>query len=194
MRWAPAKKISHLGLVALCLGALAGCSGVKTGPDSDLQALAAGRSYTLTVRSDVPQLESQILYEMAAKELAAVLPIGKEAPVDGEVQVRFSVVRVLSDPSVGYGVGGAVSSTGTATSTAAAASTAPRSYLDGSLLVAVKDAAGQRIWHADYEHNGRFSLAATPEDIAQLSFKRVVDELRKQMKQAGLAPPKGAKP
>jgi hypothetical protein len=188
------RRILYCSLAAFCILALSACSAVKTGTDAGLHELVAGRSYTLTVKSDVPQLESKTLHTMAVEELGALLPIGADAPVAGEVQVRFSAQRVLSDPNVQYGVTGAMDTMGGLSNTAGTTASAPRSYLNGTLLVAVRAESGKILWHADYEHNGRFSLAATPEEVARLSFKRVVDALRKQMEEAGIAPPKGGKP
>lgn len=188
------RRILSPSLAAVCITVLAACSAVKTGTDAGLHQLVAGQSYTLTVKSDVPQLESKALHTMAVQELGAILPIGADAPVAGEVQVRFAVERVLADPNVGYGVTGATNTMAGLNNTAATTASAPRSYLNGSLYVAVRSETGKILWHADYEHNGRFSLAATPEEVAKLSFKRVVDALRKQMEEAGITPPRGGKP
>lgn len=183
----------HAMTAALCgLILLAACGAVKTGSGSDLHALASGGSYTLTVRSDDPLLPDAALHEMAVKELAPLLPIGAAAPVAGEVQVRFSTERVLSDPGSGSGVSGAVNTMGGVGG--GATTPAPRAYLNGRLLVAVKDGSGARLWHADCAHDGRFSLAATPEEVARLCFKRLADRLQKEMRDAGVAPRAGGKP
>ncbi len=188
------RKMLSSGLAAFAIAALTACSAVKTGTDAGLHELVAGGSYTLTAKSDVPQFESKTLQAMAVQEMGTILPIGADAPVAGEVQVRFTVERVLADPNVGYGVTGATNTMAGLNNTAGTTASAPRSYLNGSLYVAVRSGSGKILWHADYEHNGRFSLAATPEEVAQLSFKRVVAALRKQMEEAGISPPKGGKP
>lgn len=183
----------HAMTAVLCgLVLLAACGGVKTGSGADLHALVAGSSYTLTVRSDDPLLPDATLHEMAVKELSPLLPIGAAAPVAGEVQVRFSTERVLSDPGSSSGVNGAIN---TLNGVGGGVTTpAPRTYLNGRLLIAVKDGSGTRLWHADCAHDGRFSLAATPEDVARLCFKLVADRLRKEMREAGVTPRGGAKP
>jgi hypothetical protein len=103
--------------------------------------------------------------------------------------VLFSTTRTLSDPSVGFGVGSAVGTWGSgASSSENVASGGPRAYLDGSLLVVVKDAAGRQLWFADCKHKGRFSLAATPQDVARLCLQRVAKKLGADLKKAGISP------
>lgn len=178
----------------LTCAALAGCGAVKTAPDADLRAAAQGGSYTLSVKSDNAGLDA-LLYPMAAEELAPLLPIGTSAPVNGEVQVLFSATQVLSDPSVGFGVGSAVGTWGTSPGAGAgAASGGPRTYLDGSLLVVVKDSAGRQLWLAGYQHKGRLSLAATPEEVARICLQHVARKLGADLKKLGIAPAKGPTP
>jgi len=172
----------------LACAALVGCSAVKTAPDADLRAAAQGGSYTLSVRSDNAGLDA-LLYPMAVAELAPLLPIGTSAPVSGEVQVLFSTTQVLSDPSVGFGVGTAVGTWGTSSGAGAGvASGGPRTYLNGSLLVVVKDSGGRQLWFADYQHKGRLSLAATPEEIARICLQHVAHKLGADLKKLGIAP------
>ena len=164
----------------------------------DLRSAVQDGSYTLSVRSDSPGLDA-LLYPMAVAELAPLLPIGTSAPVGGNVQVLFSTAQTLSDPSVGFGVGSAVGTWGSgasagASSGAGVASGGPRAYLDGSLLVVVKDSAGRQLWFADCKHKGRFSLAATPEDIARICLQRVARKLGADLKRAGIVPAKRPAP
>ena len=177
-----------LGLGLLACSALAGCGAVKTAPDADLRAAAQNGSYTLSVRSDNAGLDA-LLYPMAVEELAPLLPIGTTAPVNGEVQVLFSTTQTLSDPSVGFGVGSAVGTWGSAASSSqSTASGGPRAYLDGSLLVVVRDSAGRQLWFSNCKHKGRFSLAATPQEVARLCFQRVAKKLSADLKKAGIPP------
>ncbi len=174
----------------LACSAMAACGAVKTAPDSDLRAAAQDGSYTLSVRSDNAGLDA-LLYPMAVAELAPLLPIGTAAPVNGEVQVLFSTTQTLSDPSVGFGVGSAVGTWGSgASSSEGVASGGPRAYLDGSLLVVVRDSAGRQLWFADCKHKGRFSLAATPQDVARLCLQQVAHKLSADLKKAGISPAK----
>lgn len=178
----------------LTCAALTGCGAAKTAPDADLRAAAQGGSYTLSVRSDNAGLDA-LLYPMAAAQLAPLLPIGTSAPVNGEVQVLFSTTQVLSDPSVGFGVGTAVGTWGTSTGAGeGVASGGPRAYLDGSLRVVVKDSAGRQLWFAEYQHKGRFSLAATPEEIARICLQHVAHTLSADLKKLGIAPATGPTP
>jgi len=183
-----------LGLGLLACSALAGCGAVKTAPDADLQAAVRDASYTLSVRSDNPGLDA-LLYPMAVAELAPLLPIGTSAPVSGEVQVLFSTTQTLSDPSVGFGVDAAVGTWGTGPNAGAGgASGGPRAYLNGSLLVVVKDSAGRQLWFASCKHEGRFSLAATHEEVARICFQRIARKLGADLKKAGIAPAKRPAP
>ncbi len=184
-------RTTRLILGCLAFVSLAGCTAVKTGPLADLRSDLEGGSYTLTVKSDVPQLDQQSLYKIAHAELAPLLPIGTNAPHTGEVQVRFSTEQMLSDPAIVQGVDGAVATMGGVGATPTVQSGGPRIYINGTLLVAIKSDSGKRIWYASYNHDGRFSLAATPEDVARLSMKRVAEQLRKDMKAVGLMPVKG---
>jgi hypothetical protein len=173
---------------------MAGCGAVKTAPDADLRAAALDGSYTLSVRSDNAGLDA-LLYPMAVEELAPLLPIGTTAPVNGEVQVLFSTTQTLSDPSVGFGVGSAVGTWGSgASSSGSAVSGGPRAYLDGSLLVVVRDSAGRQLWFADCRHKGRFSLAATPQEVARLCLQQVAHKLSADLKKAGISPAKRSEP
>lgn len=194
MRKVPVSRPFQWALAAGLVLIAAGCGAVKTAPDADLQAAMRGGSYTLSVRSDNAGLDA-LLYPMAAAELAPLLPIGTSAPVSGEVQVLFSTTRTLSDPSVGFGVGASVGTWGSgANAGAGVASGGPRAYLDGSLLVVVKDSAGRQLWFAEYQHKGRFSLAATPEDIARLCLEHVAHKLGADLKRAGIASAKRPAP
>jgi hypothetical protein len=173
---------------------MAGCGAVKTAPGADLRAAVQNGSYTLSVKSDSAGLDA-LLYPMAVEELAPLLPIGTEAPVSGEVQVLFSTTQTLSDPSVGFGVGSAVGTWGSAASSSeSVASGGPRAYLDGSLLVVVRDSGGRQLWFADCKHKGRFSLAATPQDVARMCLQRVARKLGDDLKKAGIAPARRASP
>lgn len=193
MREVPVSRPFHRALAASLVLLAAGCGAVKTAPDADLQAALRG-SYTLSVRSDNAGLDA-LLYPMAAAELAPLLPIGTSSPVSGEVQVLFSTTQTLSDPSVGFGVGASVGTWGSdANAGAGVGSGGPRAYLDGSLLVVVKDSAGRQLWFAEYRHKGRFSLAATPEDIARICLEHVAHKLGADLKRAGIAPAKRPAP
>lgn len=177
-----------LGLLALALllAVFTSCSALRAGAGNDLHTVMSGGSYTLAVKTDVPELDP-ILYEMAAKELEPLLPIGGQGKVAGAVSVAFSVKKVLSDPNVGYSVGSAVGTWGTSPGDPAA-SKATRTYLDGMLSVEVRDSSDKVLWSAKYQHKGRFSLSVTPDEVARLCLKGIASKLRSEMANQGISP------
>jgi len=189
----------------LMMVALGGCSPLQVTPSSDLHALVTGQGYELMVRSTQPGMNRE-LYEMAAQSLGSVLPLADKEPFSGSVQVDFAAVQpVASNAYSGGTYGGATATTtgvtagwysGASPTTAGVPSGAggARTYFNGVLKVAVKDAAGKVLWSAEYDHKGRWSLQSeTPEAVAKASLDRIAQALRMAVAaERPAAQPKGA--
>lgn len=165
---------------------LVGCSTLRTVPSGDPQALLATPSYELRVRADNPDLEREV-YDLAMRDLQSVLPIGKEKGAAGTVDIAFSSRPATATAWGTVGTGrswysgvypppsGAVSDRGIPTP-------GSRTYENGTLLMTVRDAGGNKLWSAEYQLQGRWSLADSPEAAARICMKKVAAALRKALK------------
>jgi hypothetical protein len=173
------------------LASLVACSKMRVEPIADVQALLEDQSYQLKVRSERPELDPA-LYQAAFEFFSKVLPIKKEGPYTGTVEVLFSSTLPASPvwATVGGGSGwysGGVSVGGGSASTPGVSPTAggPRSYLDGTMVVEVRDPQGNRRWALDYQYRGRWALSSlrlrSPETVAKYCVQKIAESMRKSI-------------
>ncbi len=179
-------------LVAACL-ALAGCAAVRVSPESDLRALAAGRSYTLSVHTGSPDLDP-VVYKMAFESLSPLVPLGGDAPVAGHVEVTLSVKTRMTSSWTSSGFGSAMSPSSASQVASGTSLQGPRTYVNGSMSVVVKGPAGELLWSAQCDHKGKYSLANTASEVAKVCLDEIASTLKRDMKRAGPASPPRSMP
>ncbi len=178
------RRLPLLILIALAF-VLTGCSTLRTVPADDPQALLTTQSYQLKVRADNPDLERAV-YDMAMADLKTILPMGKAKGAAGTVAVAFSSRRATASAWGSVGVGRSWYSgvypppSGTAADRGIPTA-GPRTYENGTLLMTIRDAGGQKLWSAEYQLQGRWSLADSPEAAARICLRRVTRALRKTL-------------
>jgi hypothetical protein len=179
------KRVPLLVLFIAVFG-LVGCSTLRTVPAGDSQSLLATPTYQLKVRADNPDLERTV-YAMALADLKPILPIGKEKGAAGTVAVAFSSRHATASAWGSVGVGrswysGAYPPPSGAISDRGIPKAGPRTYENGTLLMTIRDADGHKLWSAEYQLKGRWSLADSPEAAARICLKKVTAALRKTLK------------
>jgi hypothetical protein len=171
------------------LALLGACSKMNVEPLSDVQGLLEDQGYQLKVGSDRPELAPAI-YQMAFESFSKYLPLKREGPYTGTVEVLFAstlpnspVWATVGGGSGWYSGGVAVGGENIPTSGASPAAGGPRNYLDGTMVVEVKDLDGKRIWALDYRYRGRWALSSlrlrSPEDVARYCVERLTGSMRK---------------
>ncbi len=169
--------------LVLLLVLLAGCSEIRTTPIADVHALVDGQAYQLLVKTDKPDSD-RMVYELAREYLGPCLPLADKEPFTGAVEVLFSSTQAISSTSlsVGYASDGGGWYTGGAVSGVAVENASPRTYYNGTLIVVVKDATGERLWTADYQHKGRWSASSdSPESVARAGLRQAAEALRRAL-------------
>ena len=179
-------------LLAACL-ALAGCAAVRVSPESDLRALAAGRSYTLSVHTDSRDLDP-VVYKMAFEALSPLVPLGGDAPVAGHVQITFSVKTRMTSSWTSAGFGSAMQPSSASQVASGTSLQGPRTYENGAMSVVVTGPAGEQLWSAQCDHKGKYSLATTAPEVAKVCLDQIASTLKRDMKRAGLASPPRSTP
>lgn len=163
------------------LAALAACSELHVTPTADVHAMVDGQAYQLLVKTDKPDSD-RMVYELAREVLGPCLPLKEKEPFTGVVEILFSSTQAISSTSLSVGYasdGGGWYSGGSATGVAVE-NASPRTYYNGTLLVVVKNAAGERVWSADYQHKGRWSLSSdSPESVARAGLRKAAEALRR---------------
>jgi hypothetical protein len=171
------------------LAALVACSKMRVEPVADVQALLAEQSYQLKVRSERPELDPAV-YQAAFGSFSKLLPIKKEGPYTGTVEVLFSstlptspVWATVGGGSGWYSGGVPVAGGGASMPGASPNTGGPRSYLNGTMVVEVKDLQGKSLWVLEYRYRGRWALSSlrlrSPEDVARYCVQKITESMRR---------------
>ena len=185
----------------LCLIILCGCSTVSTRVAPLAPQQASRTRYTILVRTGNPGMD-KILQGIAVMEFGQLLNINEnEAQMNqcGKLEITFT-------STTDGGVLGSSSTISSANSTAAgwydgdrywggtgyasgSSSDMPTgsmlSWQNSTMLITLKDAAGNRLWTADYEYKGGSDISGfwvnTAEGAAKVCVKRLKARMQKDL-------------
>jgi hypothetical protein len=172
-------------LCVLTVSLIAGCGGVRVQPGADLHGLEAVEGYRLLVKAQDASLDP-VLYDLAMRELGAVLPLKETGDGGGSVEVLFASREATTQlwGTIGIGTGwygGPITPRPSTHVGVGVGSSGSRSYLNATLRVTVKDGTGRGLWQSEVAFNGRWSLEESAEGVAQRCLERAARRLRRDL-------------
>ena len=173
---------------------LSACSEMQTRPAVNSGSdLLTAQPFAVFVQND--NGIAPIVYEFAVEELGSTVRIAENGPANGRIDITFSsstqsmYIGSASSTSSGYVSGSAwysgnttyFSGQGTGT-TNTIASGSTLDWQNSTMIVVIRDAAGNRLWSADYKYKGGWELSGwvvnTPAEAARLCLQRIDKKLR----------------
>ena len=180
-------------LLLTCFTALVGCSEMETHPTvTSAQPLKEAEPFAVMVQtgSDV----APIVYEYAVEELGKSFRIVENGPAKGRIEITFSssTQSAFFGSSTGYTTGSFNSSgwySGNRTyysgqlsaTTTGISSGGTFDWQNSTMIVVIRDEAGNRLYSADYKYKGGWELSGfvvnTPAEAAKLCIERIHKKL-----------------
>lgn len=176
-----------------------GCSQMESSKVQDTHSLLNNQRYQIKVRTGNNAMDS-IVYEYAYKHFSKVLPVVEKEPYTGSIDVTFgssadgyyvgtttSYSTTNANATAWYtGGNSAVAYGSSSTNTTGVTTGSAVTWQNSTMLVVVRDSAGNRLWTADYKYKGGWEMSGfvvnTAQEAANLCCKRVAEKLKKDIK------------
>ena len=191
---------SKVGTFALCLLSIAfvGCSEMETHPSVESGSqLKASEPFAVVVHSD--NGIAPIVYEYAVEELSPTLRIAENGPAKGRIEISFvsstqsAFVGTSSSYTSGTAIGSGWYSGNTAyysgqigATTNTVSSGGSFDWQNSTMIVVIRDEAGNRLYSADYKYKGGWELSGwvvnTPAEAAKLCMQRIHKKMLADLK------------
>ena len=172
-------------MIAFIFISTAGCSTLSVNPVASPHELVDGQAYQLKVLTDKPDLD-KIVYSLAWETLAEVLPLKKDGPFTGAVEVIFTSESKVATLTGSVGAGerwytGGYQNNPSRQGPPKGPSPGARTYQTATLVVFVRDSNGKSLWDGTYHFNGRMTLVESADEAARRSLVKITGALKERL-------------